>query len=65
MAPKKKPQPKEKAAKVSKPTAEAVQECPAYHLCREKKADCGICLGLSAEAWREHVAAVLSRGQKD
>jgi len=60
--PKKKPQPR--AAKVIKPTAEAVRECPAFEHCREKKVDCGICLGLSVEAWREHVAAVLSRGQK-
>jgi hypothetical protein len=62
MAPKKKQQPKSKTAvKVPKSRAEAVQECPAYSLCCEKMVDCGICLELDPEKWREHARAVLSQ----
>lgn len=40
-----------------------IQECPAYSVCRDKKVDCGVCLEISVEAWREHVKKVLA-GQK-
>ena len=26
--------------------------CPAYKACREKKADCSVCLQISEEVWR-------------
>jgi hypothetical protein len=56
---KKKPQPR--TAKVPKIRAEAVQECPAFEHCREKKTDCGICLELDPEKWKAHVKAVMAR----
>lgn len=59
MTVKKKPSAKPQAAK-PKPTP-PVQECPAYHICREKKADCGICLELPPDKWKEHVKAVMAR----
>ncbi len=63
MSVKRKPQPREKAArKAPAKKVEAVQECPAYHICREKGVDCSVCLELPVGAWREHVKAVLLRG---
>jgi len=56
---KKKPSAKSQAAKPK--TAPTIQECPAYHICQEKKVDCETCLSLSVEAWREHVQGVLAR----
>ena len=38
-----------------------IQECLAYEKCREKKADCSVCLELSVDEWREHVRAILAR----
>ena len=37
---------------------ERIPECPAYFKCREKT-DCGICLALPVEEWKEHVRKVL------
>ena len=38
-----------------------VKECLAYEKCREKKADCSVCLELLVDEWREHVRAILAR----
>lgn len=60
MTVKKKPSAKTRAAKPK--SAPTIQECPAYRVCQEKKVDCEICMGLSVEAWREHVGNVLAHG---
>jgi hypothetical protein len=38
-----------------------IPECPAYEICRKKKASCDICQALSIKAWQEHVRKVLAR----
>ena len=41
-----------------------IPECPAYEICRKKKASCDVCQALSIEAWREHVLKVLKRKKR-
>ena len=41
---------------------ERIPECLAYYKCY-KKTDCGICLTLAVEEWKEHVHKVLKRGE--
>jgi hypothetical protein len=38
-----------------------IPECPAYEICRKKKASCDVCQALSIKAWHEHVRKVLKR----
>ena len=42
---------------MAKPT---IPECPAYEVCRAKKASCDVCRELPVGGWREHVAKVLA-----
>ena len=44
-----------------KMTDHKIPECPAYEMCRAKKASCEICEGLPVDEWREHVKRVMDK----
>ena len=43
---------------VAKPS---IPECPAYQICRAKKASCDVCSSLPEEEWKEHVKRVMQK----
>jgi len=44
-----------------KMTDHKIPECPAYEMCRAKKASCEICEELPVDKWREHVKRVMEK----